>query len=190
MRRSLFARVFGVAGLSAVSAAVAHAGPSGLADARFLTAAMVGALLTASALVLVGVRVLDLRARLDRIADGDLAAGVGEWQPRISLPVLVAVSLVCQGGAHAGLLIGGVHAPSGAVAAPTLHLLLGLLSALAVYAAERLLGRLASTVAGAVHAALMLLLALAGAPSTRPLEAPRSRATRTALRGRAPPVFA
>jgi hypothetical protein len=182
--------VFGVGGLSAVSAAIAHAGPPGLTDTRFLAAAMVGALLTAGALVLAGARALDLRARLDRIAGGDLAAGAGQWEPRISLQVLVAVSLVCRGGAHAGLLIAGVHAQSGAVAAPTLHVLLGFLSALAVYAVERVLGRLASSVASAVHAALALLLAVIAAPSTRPLEVPRSHATPRALRGRAPPLLA
>ncbi len=92
----------------------------------WLAAAMAGALVSAAGLTLAGVRLLGLRRSLDRLAAGDLSAtGVDDSERQLPLSVLLAAALVCQGGAHAGLLLAGVHSQSGVVAAPALHVLLG-----------------------------------------------------------------
>ena len=191
MRRSWLAAVFGLGGLSGISVVFAHAGVSVFGHGIWLAVAMVGGLVSAVGLALVGLRVVDLRRRLDRIGAGDLsAAPFGERGSGLPLSVLVSASLVCQGGAHVSLLLAGVHDHSGMIAAPALHVLLGFASALLVYGVDRLPARLASEIAEAACEVLRLLLAIIASPSARPAEVPRPRVALTAHQGRAPPLIA
>jgi len=189
MRRSLLAPVLGLGGLSGISVAFAHAGVSAAGQGMWLAASMLGGLLTAAALAVVGVRMLDLRRRLERIAAGDLsidsARGSGTGLP---FSVLISVALVCQGGAHIALLLAGVGSHTGTIAAPALHIALGFASALIVHAAELLLSRLAGLVEAA-HAALRLLLAIAAPCVPGPAAAPRQLLLLGAADGRAPPLI-
>ncbi len=191
MRRFWLAPVFGLGGLSGISVVFAHAGVSVFGHGIWLAVATLGGLVSAVALGLVGLRVVDLRRRLDRIGAGDLsAAPFGEGGSGLPLSVLVSASLVCQGGAHVSLLLAGVHGHSGMIAAPALHVLLGFASAFLVYGLDRLLAQLASEVVAAACAVLRLLLAVAASPGARPAGVPRPRAALAAHQGRAPPLIA
>jgi hypothetical protein len=189
MLRRWLVPVLGIAGLSAVSAVFAHGGPSAVVRGPWLAAAMAGALVSAAGLTLAGLRVLGLRRSLDRLAAGDLsAAGVDDSERQLPLSVLLAAALVCQGGAHAGLLLAGVHSQSGVVAAPALHVLLGFASALVVYGVTRLLALLTRAVAEAIRAALALLASPATPPRLCAVRAPRTLTMRGARHSRAPPA--
>ena len=188
MRRSWLAPVLGLGGLSGISVVFAHAGPAAVGHGSWLAVSMLGSLLTAVALAVVGARIFDLQQRLERIGAGDLSAGpVAGSETGLPLSVLISVALVCQGGAHIGLLLAGVGSHTGMVAAPALHVVLGFASALVVYAAQRLLGRVAGLVEMA-YAALRLLLAVRSTGSPRPVQAPRLLVVLGAAQGRAPPL--
>jgi len=185
MRRWRSARAGGIAGLSAAGAVVAHAGLAGLGDARWLVVALAGAALGV-AMIALG---LGAVLRLDRRAAGVRAGTVGPLACAIdapSLPALVAVTLVCQGGAHAALLAADVPAGTGAVASPLLHSAFAVAGALIVWALGR---RLAGSSARLVRAIAARLARPLGRPSlVGPTPAPpRSRLRPGCLRGRAPP---
>jgi hypothetical protein len=191
MRRRWLVPVLGIAGLSAVSAVFAHAGPAAVLRGPWFAAAMAGALVSAAGLTLAGLRLLELRRSLDRLAAGDLSAGgVDDSERQLPLTVLLSAALVCQGGAHVGLLLAGVHSHSGVVAAPALHVLLGFVSALVVYGVGRLLALLTSAVAEAIRAALALLAVAATPPRPHAVCAPRTLSVRGARHSRAPPAAA
>jgi hypothetical protein len=187
MRRWRGVQASGIAGLSAAGAVVAHAGPQGLSDPRWLAIAVAGAAVASAAIA----SALGLALALDRRA---AALHVGAAPTRLAHAVdappfsaLVAVMLVCQASAHVALLAAGVPAATGAVAGPVLHVVLATGGAVLVWALERLVLRGAHRLASALAAVLPRYLApCAGitAGSAAPL---RARPRAGSHRGRAPP---
>lgn len=177
-------------GLSAVSAVLAHGGLAGLRNVSWLSAAAAGSLLVALALTVALSHAAVLRRRLDRIGAGDPRACVVDPDSQAELFVMVTAAVVCQAGAHAALLTAGVHAQPGVVAAPTLHVLLAFLTALAVCGLDRALSRLCAAVSEAVHAMLVLLQQLVVQPYPAPGVVLPSRTALRGLRSRAPPIAA
>lgn len=190
MRPRSLARVLVMGGMSAVSAILAHGGAAGLRSPAWLAGAATGALLVALALAVAARHAAALRTRVERIAAGDLRTGDVDADPALGLSVLVGAALACQGGAHAGLLLVGVHAHAGGAGAPALHVLLGFLAAIAVYGLDRVLGRLQAAVERAVTAALALLLPVFVQPRPAPGEVPCSRIALRGMGSRAPPIAA
>jgi ABC-type Co2+ transport system permease subunit len=185
MGRRSRVRILATAGLSTVPAVLAHGGAAGLRTAPWVAAA--GSAIVALALFAAVRHAARLQARVEGIAAGDLRLCVEDREADAGLLMLAGWALACQAGAHAGLLAAGVHTDKHAIAAPTLHVILALLTAAAAYALDRLLARLASAVTAAVQTALALLLAISPAPQPVPLEAPRSHAAPRGPGGRAPP---
>ena len=183
------ARALAMGGMAAVSAVLAHGGAAGLKNEAWIAAATAGSLLVAVALTIAAHHAAMLQCRRDRIAAGDVRSCIVDPDPAAALSVLVAAALVCQGGAHVGLLGVGVHA-SDAVATPTLHVLLGFLSAVAVYGLDRLLSQMGAAIADAVGALLELLLDAVIAPDPAPPRVPRSQIALHGLHSRAPPIAA
>jgi hypothetical protein len=190
MRPRSLARVLVMGGMSAVSAVLAHGGATGLRSPAWLAGAAAGSLLVALAVAVAARYAATLRARLERIAAGDLRTGDVDADPALALSVAVATALACQGGAHAGLLLLGVHAHAGAAGAPALHVLLGFLAAIAVYGLDRVLGRLQAAVERAVGVALALLLPVSVQLRPAPGEVPRTRMAARRMGSRAPPIAA
>ena len=178
----------GVAGFSAAGTVVAHAGPQGLADGRWIAIALAGAAVAAAAIA----SALGVALALDRRA---AALHVGAAPTRLAHVVdappfsaLVAVMLVCQGSAHAALLAAGVPAATGPVPSPVLHVVLAIGGALVAWALQRLVLRSARRLARALAAVLpRYLWPSGGIPSgtTAPL---RARPRAGGHRGRAPPL--
>ena len=82
-----FVQIGGIAGLSAIGTVIAHAGPAGLADGRWLAAAVVGAAMALAGLVLTLKLVLALRERAERARAGHLPEGWRTSPPaRLSRP--------------------------------------------------------------------------------------------------------
>ena len=182
-------RALALGGMAAVSAVLAHGGAAGLRNGAWIAAGVAGSLVVAVALTMAAHHAAALRCRLDLIAAGDVRACIVDSDSTAALSVLVAAALVCQAGAHVGLLAVGVHS-SGAVAAPALHVLLGFLTAVAVHGLDRVLGRLSAAVADAAGALLELFLELVVVPDPAPRAAPPSRSAPTTLNSRAPPIAA
>ena len=122
------------AGLAAVAAVVAHAGPAGVTDGRSVVAAAAGALVAAVGLSLAGSRVLAARRTAALVAAG--GGGDAPAYDRAPFAAVVATMLVLQGAAHIGLLAAGVHGGSGAAAAPALHIVLAIVAAWVVVSAD------------------------------------------------------
>jgi len=174
-----FVQIGGIAGLSAIGTVIAHAGPAGLADGRWLAAAVVGAAMALAGLVLTVKLVLALRERAERARAGDLPEGSQAVPDSIPFSALVAAMLVCQGCAHYALLAAGAPAHDGPAGSLTLHLSL----------ASRAVRRAAQTLASVLAHALALLLSKR--PRLRaPLTSEHRRMRRLAggVRGRAPPL--
>ena len=179
----------GIAGLSAFGTVFAHAGLVGLADRRWLAAAVLGATMALAGLVLTLKLVLTLRERAESARAGQLPEGSLSVPDSIPFSALVGAMLVCQGCAHYALLAAGAPAHDGAAGSLTLHLLLAIAAAAIVALASRAVRRAAETLASALAHALALLL------SQRPrLRAPlisehrRLRRLAGGVRGRAPPA--
>ncbi len=80
---------------------IAHAGPGGLADRRWLAAAVLGAAMVLAGLVLTLKLPLTLRERVERARTGRLPEGGSQSVPdAIPFSALVGAMLVCQGCAH------------------------------------------------------------------------------------------
>lgn len=179
----------GIAGLSAVGTVIAHAGPGGLADRRWLAAAVLGAGMALAGLFLTLKLVLALRERAESARAGRIPEGSQSVPDSIPFGALVGAMLVCQGSAHYALLAVGAPAHDGPAGSLTLHLLLAIAAAAIVALASRAVRRAAETLASALAHALALLL------SERPrLRAPltvehrRTRGLAGGVRSRAPPV--
>jgi hypothetical protein len=189
MRPVRFVQAGGIAGLSAVGTVIAHAGPAGLADRRWLAAAVLGAAMALAGLVLTLKLVLALRERAESARAGRLPEGSQSVPDAIPFSALVGAMLVCQGCAHYALLAAGAPAHDGPAGSLTLHLLLAIAAAAIVALASRAVRRAAETLASEIACALARLL------SKRPkLRAPqtsqhrRIRLLSGGVRGRAPPV--
>ena len=184
-----FVQAGGIAGLSAFGTVFAHAGPGGLADRRWLAAAVLGATMALAGLVLTLKLVLTLRERAESARAGQLPEGSLSVPDSIPFSALVGAMLVCQGCAHYALLAAGAPAHDGAAGSLTLHLLLAIAAAAIVALASRAVRRAAETLASALAHALALLLSQR--PRLRaPLTSEHRRLRRLAggVRGRAPPV--
>jgi hypothetical protein len=184
-----FVQIGGIAGLSAVGTVIAHAGPAGLADGRWLAAAVVGAAMALAGLVLTLKLVLALRERAERAGAGHLPEGSQAVPDSIPFSALVAAMLVCQGCAHYALLAAGAPAHDGPAGSLTLHLLLAIAAAAIVALASRAVRRAAQTLAAVLAHALALLLSKRlrlRAPLTS--EHRRMRRLAGGVRGRAPPL--
>ena len=179
----------GIAGLSAVGTVIAHAGPGGLADRRWLAAAVLGATMALAGLLLTLKLVLTLRERAESAGAGQLPEGSLSVPDSIPFSALVGAMLVCQGCAHYALLAAGAPAHDGPAGSLTLHLLLAIAAAAIVALASRAVRRAAETLASALAHALALLLSQR--PRLRaPLTCEHRRLRRLAggVRGRAPPA--
>jgi len=188
MRPVRFVQVGGIAGLSAVGTVIAHAGPGGLADRRWLAAAVLGAAMALAGLVLTLKLVLALRERAESARAGRLPEGSQPVPDAFPFSALVGAMLVCQGCAHYALLAAGAPAHDVLAGSLTLHMLLAIAAAAIVALASRAVRRAAETLASAIAHALALL---SERPRLRaPLASEHRRMRRLAggARGRAPPV--
>ncbi len=173
------------AGLAAVAAVVAHAGPAGVTDGRSLTAAAAGALVAAVGLSFAGARILTARR-----AAAVVTAGGGGDAPaygRAPFAAVAAAMLVLQGAAHIGLLAAGVHAGAGAAAAPALHIVLAIAAAWVVVLADRAIASAHAALAAVVVGMLELLTAISAAVTPPPVPVPVRRPVVRPFSGRAPP---
>jgi hypothetical protein len=175
----------GIAGLSAVGTVIAHAGPGGLADRRWLAAAVLGATMALAGLVLTLKLVLSLRERAESARAGHLTEGSQSVPDAIPFSALVGAMLVCQGCAHYALLTAGAPAHDGPAGSLTLHVLLAIAAAAIVALASRAVRRAAETLAYAL-ALLRSKRRRLRAPLTS--EYRRMRRLAGGVRGRAPPV--
>ena len=105
-----------------------------------------------------------------------------------ALPVLTAVMVLCQTGAHVALLMAGVDAAPGAAGALCLHVLLALAGALAVRRLDRALAALLTVAAERVRRLLALLVRPARAFAPPPALVWAVAPLLMPLFGRAPPA--
>jgi hypothetical protein len=188
MRVNWLARALAVSGLSGVSAVAAHEGPAALGAGRPLLFALAGAALAALGVAALLASAVSRAARAARVRRGDLLAARLDPGTAPGASALVAVLLVCQAGAHVGLILAGVAAHGGTPAPVALHVLFALAAAALVVGVERLLGSAGATLAAAIATAVARLVrtapALAARPASSPLRAPRG----CSQAGRAPPL--
>ncbi len=187
MRRWRGVQVSGIAGLSAAGAVVAHAGPQGLSDPRWLAVAVAGAVVASAAIAAALGLALALERRAAALHTGTARTRLAQAVDAPPFPALVAVMLVCQGSAHTALLAAGVPAGTGPVAGPVLHVVLATGGALVAWALQRRVLRSVDRLAHALAAILpRYLWPCAGitAGSAAPL---RARPGARSHRGRAPP---
>jgi hypothetical protein len=187
MRRLWLARGFAVTGLSAVAAVVAHEGPAAFSDRRPLAVALAGAGVAAAGVAALLAASASRAARAARIRRGDLIAVRADLGTAPAAPALVAVLLVCQGGAHGALLVAGIGSHGGPPATLALHAALALAGAGILVGVERVLGRATATLSAAIAAAAAALGR--GGALSRPRRPARPRPVRRsrAYHGRAPP---
>ena len=187
MRVNWLARAVAVTGLSAVCAVAAHEGPAALGAGRPLLFALAGAALAALGVAALLASAAARAARAARVRRGDLLAARLDPETAPGASALVAILLVCQAGAHVGLILAGVAAHGGTPAPVALHVLFALAAAAVVIGVERLLASAGAILADAIATAVARLArrppAAATRPASPPLPAPRGRAHR----GRAPP---
>jgi hypothetical protein len=188
MRVNWLARALAVTGLSAVAAVAAHEGPAAAGSTRPLLFALAGAAVAALGVAALLASAVSRAARAARVRRGDLLAARLDLETAPGASALVAVLLLCQAGAHAGLILAGVAAHGGTPAPIALHVLFALAAAAVVVGIERLLGSAGAILAEAIATAVARLAhtapALAARLASAPLPAPGGRAHR----GRAPPL--
>ena len=140
MRGDTCARAAWVAGYSAAAAVIAHAGPSGLADPRWVAVALLGAAIALAAVLAAGAAAVRLRSRTARVARADISAAAGPIGTfETPLPGLFGLFLVCQTAAHLALLVLGTHgSTTGSLA---LHVGLAMLGALLLWLGQQWFGR-------------------------------------------------
>ncbi len=181
-------RVAALVGIAAVSAVVAHASFAALGAWPWMAAALAGSALTAIGLLGAGAAADRRRRRLHGAAVLGRADLRAVSLARLPFGAVAGALLVCQGGAHLGLILLGVHA--GTPAAPALHVLLALAGTLLFRAVDRSLRRMLASSDRVAARLLAALDAPADVPWTRWRSlpaAPRPRAS-TVL-GRAPPLL-
>jgi hypothetical protein len=173
------------AGLAALAAVVAHAGPAGVTDGRSLAIAGAAAAIAAVGLSSAASRVAGARHRAADALNG--AGGSSIDHVQVPFSAVVATMLVLQGAAHVGLLLAGVHAGGGVAAAPALHVVLAIAAAWVVVVSDRMVTSAIASLNAVVSGLIQLLTAvrprLAPAPVLIPARPPRNRP----FPGRAPP---
>ena len=188
MRVNWLARALAVTGLSAVSAVAAHEGPAALGAGRPLLFALAGAALAALGVAALLASAVSRAARAARVHRGDLLAARLDPETAPGASALVATLLVCQAGAHVGLILAGVAAHGGMPAPIALHVLFALAAAAVVIGVERLLGSAAALLADAIATAVTRLVRTVSESSARPASPPLPAAVGRAHPGRAPPL--
>ena len=188
MRVNWLARALAVTGLSAVCAVAAHEGPAALAVGRPLLFALAGAAVAALGVAALLASAVARAARAARVRRGDLLAARLDPETPPGASALVAVLLVCQAGAHAGLMLAGVAAHGGTPAPIALHVVFALAAAAVVVGVERLLGSAGAALADAIATVAARLARMPPAPPVRPASVPHPARPGRAHRGRAPPL--
>lgn len=192
VRLSRVVRAVAIAGFSAVGAVLAHAGPAGLSDWRWLAAAGAGALLCVVALTAALVGAASYRLRASKVGSRPVLVPA-ELEHAVDGPsfnVLVAAMLACQGAAHVTLLAVGVASHDGVVASPVLHALFAIAGAVLVWLVGALLDHAARLLLRAWVAALVRLLAAPVRYPSRPSDVCLRRTRGGVVCGRAPPLAA
>jgi len=187
MRVNWLARALAVTGLSAVCAVTAHEGPAALGAGGPLLFALAGAAVAALGVAGLLASAVSRAARAARVRRGDLLAARLDPETAPGASALVAALLVCQAGAHVGLILAGVAAHGGTPAPIALHVLFALAAAAVVIGVERLLGSALTTLAEAIASAVARLVRTAPAAAARAASSPLPAPRRRAHRGRAPP---
>src|SRR5437763_2723325 len=149
MRVNWLARAVAVTGLSAVCAVAAHDGPAGLGAGGPLLFALAGAALAALGVAALLASAVSRAARAARVRRGDMLAARLAPETAPGASALVAVLLVCQAGAHAGLILAGIAAHGGTPAPVALPVLFALAAAAVVLGGERPLASAGAARAGA-----------------------------------------
>jgi hypothetical protein len=188
MRRLWLARGLAVTGLSAIAAVAAHEGPGAVAAGRPLLIALGGAGVAAAGVAALLAASVSRCARAARVRRGDLLAARVDLDAAPGASALLAVMLVCQGGAHGALLLAGVAAHGGPPSAFALHALFAMLATALLVGVERLLHRATTGLHQAIAAAAAALGRAAGSPPPYPFAQPHAAQRGGANRGRAPPV--
>ena len=188
MRVNWLARALAVTGLSTISAVAAHEGPGALGAGRPLLYALAGAALAALGVAALLGSAVSRAARAARVRRGDLLAARLDLETAPGASVLVAVMLVCQAGAHVGLIAAGVAAHGGTPAPIALHVLFALAAAALVVGVERLLGCAGEALAEAIASAVAGLARIAPEAPARPAASPLPASRGRIHRGRAPPL--
>ena len=186
-------RLGAILGLSVVTAVAAHAGPAGLAQARWLAVAAAGGVIAMAALLTAALVTAALRRDADRIAAGaPPACRVNGAASRPAFLSLAGTMLVCQVSAHVALLASGVTPGTGAIASPALHVVLAIATAALVWFAEWCLHDAHVALEQAVAAAITRLLSEIdrAARPVLPSDDRRPCPCGGATGGRAPPVAA
>jgi hypothetical protein len=187
MRTHTLARGSALAGLAAASATVAHGGTAALADPAWSLPALAAA--AAGTAALLRLTTSAQRARLAAVRVYHGAPGLPAHTP-LGLFETIAIMLAGQGCAHLALLAAGASAHPGQLGAVALHFALGVLGAVAVWAADRTLSSALCDLDTAVAAARDLLLAVLAPAYLPPAGAPAGHLPRAGRQGRAPPATA
>ncbi len=177
----------GLAGLAAVTAVVAHAGPEGLEHGGWLAAAVMGALPAGVALAFACSRLLGLMARTRSVRAGRLEAAHVRAHHPLPVTAVAGCLLLCQAAAHLAMLAAGAHPAQGPAGSPALHMVLALAAALGFAHLERAVARTASALADAIRRVLELLARSSRRQSPGPIRL-RSARGHLPARGRAPPL--
>ncbi|HEY8858086.1 MAG TPA: hypothetical protein VIM27_01450 [Gaiellales bacterium] len=179
------ARGSALAGLAAASATVAHGGTAALADPAWSLPALVAAAAGTAALLRLTASARSARVAAARVHE--TGAAFPAHTP-LGLSETIAIMLAAQGCAHLALLAAGASAHPGQFGAVALHVALGILGAVAVWAADRTLSRALGELNTAVAAARELLLAVLAVAYRPPAGAPAGRLPLAGRHGRAPPA--
>jgi hypothetical protein len=187
MRTHTLVRGSALAGLAAASAAVAHGGTAVLANPAWTLPALAASAAGTAALLRLTAAAREARIASARVGAGTLAQPV---HTPLGLAETAAIMLAAQGCAHIALLAAGASAHPGQLAAITLHFALGVLAAVAVWAADRTLAGALHDLDAAVAAALGLLLAGLAPRRRPPVGAPAGHLPLPGHHDRAPPALA
>jgi hypothetical protein len=185
MRTHVIVRGLALAGLGAVSAVVAHGGTAALANPAWSVPALAASAAGTAALLRLTASARRARVAAARVGDGIPALPVHQ---SLGLAETTAIMLAGQGCAHIALLAVGAGAHPGQWGAMALHLGLGMLGAVAVWAADRALAGALTDLDAAVRAALLLLLAVLAPTHRRPAGAPAGHLPLPGRHDRAPPA--
>jgi hypothetical protein len=185
MRTHVIVRGLALAGLGAASALVAHGGTAALANPAWSLPALAASAAGTAALLRLTASARSARLSAARVGNGTPALPL--HQP-LGLAETTAIMLAGQGCAHIALLAAGAGAHPGQWGAMALHLGLGVLGAVAVWAADRAFAGALVDLGAAVTAALQLLLAVLVPAHGRPAGVPAGRPPLPGRHGRAPPA--
>jgi hypothetical protein len=185
MRTHTLARGSALAGLAAASATVAHGGTAAVANPAWSLPALAAAAAGTAALLRLTASARSARVAAARVREG--AAALPVHTP-LGLAEMIAIMLAAQGCAHLALLAAGASAHPGQSGAVALHFALGVLGAIAVWAADGTLSRALGELGTAVAAARELLLSVLAVTYRPPAGAPTGHLPFAGRHGRAPPA--